>query len=114
MSIGKEITDFDFGPLLSESRAPPVTVDGITTYDNGEHLIKIPKETLKKYERKTIKCDCKVQAKLIWSERRQKCFYVCRGIKNPKTLIKNKCKYVRRFQDVFCDYVEDELMETYG
>lgn len=82
--------------------------DDVATYGNGEYLKEMPKELLEKYEKKSIKCNCKETAKLVWSVKRQKCFYVCK--KDQKT----KCNYIRRFEDVYDGFVEDELMETYA
>lgn len=96
----------DLGPL-STTDGIKTTVDGVTTTDNGELLEDIPLQKLQKYERSRIKCDCKKQAKLIWSRKRQRCFFVCR---------ENTCKYVRRFIDVWDEYLlqEDDIMFIYG
>ncbi len=51
---------------------------------------------LSRYESRKIKCLCKKQAKLIYTTC---CYYVCRS--------KEKCTFIRRFQDVYDDYLDE-------
>jgi hypothetical protein len=99
-------SSIDLGPLCSPEWDLDMQDDGAVISKNGEHVESIPENVLVRYEKASIKCDCRKQAKLVWSKRNQKCFFVCRD---------GGCKYVRRFADVWDTYLpEDDLLFTYG
>jgi hypothetical protein len=105
MSRWRNQQEIDLGPM-SSGDASEVTVDGITTMENGEILKDIPREILEQYENKKYKCYCKEQCKLVWSRKKQFCFYCCRA---------GSCKYFRRFKDLYDEYLpDDDIMLVYG
>lgn len=66
----------------------------------------VDRETLQKWERESIRCDCDVQCVLKWSTDKGFAYYVCR---------RNACRYYRRFRDVIQEYVpEDSVMFAHG
>lgn len=85
------------GPLSNEAKQE----GKIQTYDDGNQVWSIPREVLDKYEKDEYTCKCGEKAKLIFSRKKQMCYYVCAKGEEQK------CGYVKPFKNVWDDYLDD-------
>ena len=103
------VSHIDFGPISKSDGILAVTGEPgneIITTDKAEFVQDFPADVLKKYERAYITCLCTKVARLAWSMRKQRCYFVCK---------ERKCGYFRWFLDRWAEYLSDEdIMNCYG